>query len=71
MLNSVNNLRQKLEYYRDPENPKLSVYQGILKEADENHRNYYGNKNNSELLKIAKLMKKIMKKNYETNYETN
>lgn len=60
-INSVNNLRQKLEYYRDPENQKLSVYQGILKEADENHRNYYGHKNNSELLKIAKLMKK----NYE------
>ena len=57
-INSVTNLRQKLEYYRDPENPKLSVYQGILKEADENHRNYYGHKNNSELLRIIKLMKK-------------
>ena len=57
-IQSVPNLRQKLEYYRDPENPKISVYQGLLKEAHENDKNYYRQKNNNELLKIAKLMKK-------------
>jgi hypothetical protein len=57
-INSVINLRHKLEYYRDPENPKLSVYQGILKEADENNLKYDGHKNNSDLIKICKLMKK-------------
>ena len=55
---SVPNLRQKLEYYRDPENQNLSVYQGILKEAQENNRKYYGQKNNNDLAKIIKLMKK-------------
>lgn len=57
-INSVPNLRQKLEYYRDPENPKISVYQGILKEVDENYQKFHEQKNNNELLKIAKLMKK-------------
>lgn len=55
---SVPNLRQKLEYYRDPENPKLSVYQGILRESARNHQKYYDNKNDRDLLKIIKLMKK-------------
>ena len=31
---------------------------GYVKEANENNRKYYGQKNNSELLKIVKLMKK-------------
>lgn len=57
-IQSVPNLRKKLEYYRDPENSKLSVYQGILKEADENNRKYYGNKNDKDLMKIIRILKR-------------
>ena len=54
----MSNLRRKLEYYRDPENKQLSVYQGILKEANENYKKYYGHKNNEDLVKIIKVIKK-------------
>tara|TARA_A100001015_G_scaffold224903_2_gene253754 strand:- start:5933 stop:6946 length:1014 start_codon:yes stop_codon:yes gene_type:complete len=57
-INSVPNLRKKLEYYRDPENNKLSVYQGILREADVNYKKYYGQKNINDLIKIIKIIKR-------------
>ncbi len=57
-IDSVPNLRKKLEYYRDPENTKLSVYQGILREADINYKKYYGQKNTNDLIKIIKIIKR-------------
>jgi hypothetical protein len=51
-IDSVKNFKQKLESYRDPDNQQMSVYDGILQEADENYKTYYGHKNNTDLVKI-------------------
>lgn len=58
-IKSVTNLKKKLEYYRDPENEKLSVYEGILKEADENHIKYQSHKHNKDFIKVIKSIKYI------------
>ena len=58
-INSVFNLRKKLDYYRDPDNKQVTVYQGILKEADQNYKKYYEHKNNNSLIKIIKIIKKL------------
>ena len=53
-INSVPNLRKKLEFYRDPEDNTLSAYEGILKEANENHKKYQSHKNNDDFVLIIK-----------------
>ena len=58
-INSVPNLRNKLEFYKDPENPKQSVYEGILEEADQNNRRYQSHRNNKDLLGVIKHISKL------------
>jgi hypothetical protein len=58
-INSVPNLRNKLEFYKDPENPKQTVYEGILEEAEQNQRRYQGHRNNKDLLGVTKQISRL------------
>lgn len=58
-INSVPNLRNKLEYYRDSHNNNKSIYACILEEAEHNHKLYGSHKNNIDLARISKHIKKI------------
>ena len=55
----MTNLKKKLEFYRDSEDDTLSAYEGILKEADENHKKYQSHKNNKDFIRIIKQINKL------------
>ena len=57
-INSVFNLRKKLEYYKDPDDKTMTVRQGIIKEADANNKRFFRDKNNASLVKIIKSIRK-------------